>query len=146
MHPFVVIANSQGTDHVPTVVQSECHPYCQQKGLVKFCEMNNIQFQAYSPLGYGQFKSADEISVLENPVINAIGKKHGKSAAQTVLRWHVQRGIGTPPFSLKENELRENLTVGSWELDQEDMDEIAELDKNFHYLRPESWYGLPLWD
>ena len=50
--------------------------------------------------------------MLENPIINEVAMKHGKSAASTVLRWHVQCGIGVPPFSLKENELRENLTVG----------------------------------
>ena len=66
------------------------------------------------PGRYGEFKSDTEVSVLENPIINEIAKKHGKSAASTVLRWHIQGGIGVPPFSLKENELRENLTVGSW--------------------------------
>ena len=107
--------------------------------------MNNIAFQAYSPLGYGEFKSDDEISVLQNPVIAGIGAKYGKSTAEVVLRWHVQRGVSTPPFSLHENELRQNLTVGSWELSDEDMAEMATLDKDYHYLRPESWYGLPLW-
>jgi len=134
-----------GTDHVPAVVQSERHPYCQQTNLIKFCQMNGILFQGYSPLGYGEFKSDTEVSVLENPIINEIAKKHGKSAASTVLRWHIQGGIGVPPFSLKENELRENLTVGSWSLDEEDMAAIATVDKDFHYLRPEAWYGLPLW-
>lgn len=134
-----------GTDHVPSIVQSESHPYCQQTDLIKFCKMNGIQYQGYSPLGYGEFKSADEMSVLENPVIAEIGAKHGKSSASVVLRWHVQRGVGVPPFSLKENELRENLTVGSWALDDEDMEQIATLDKEFHYLRPDAWYGLPLW-
>jgi len=100
---------------------------------------------ADSPLGYGEFKSADEIAVLENPVIAKIGQKHGKSTAATVLRWHIQRGVCVPPFSLYENELRENLKVGDWALDEEDMVEIATLDKAYHYLRPEAWYGLPLW-
>jgi diketogulonate reductase-like aldo/keto reductase len=68
--------------------------------------MNNIQFQAYSPLGYGEFVSDDEIKVLDNPTIADIGKKHGKHPAAVVLRWHIQRGIATPPFSLYENELR----------------------------------------
>jgi len=136
----------QGTDHKPTVAQSECHPYCQQEGLVQFCKMNDIQFQAYSPLGYGEFVSDDEIKVLDNPTVAEIGKKHGKHPAAVVLRWHIQRGIATPPFSLYENELRANLTVGSWELDSADMEKMKGLDKSYHYLRPEAWYGLPLWD
>jgi len=135
----------QGTDRVPDIAQSESHPYCQQWGLLKFCQMNGIQMQGYSPLGYGEFKSADEVSVLSNPVIQAIGEKYGKSTAEVVLRWHYQRGVGTPPFSLKENELRMNLTVGSWELSGDDMEAMKSLDKDYHYLRPDSWYGLPLW-
>lgn len=135
----------KGTDYVPQVAQSESHPYCQQSGLLQFCKQNGIQFQAYSPLGYGEFKSADEVSVLENPVINSIAEKHGKSAAQVVLRWHIQRGVATPPFSLHENEMKQNLTVGQWALNDEDMEAIKSVDKDFHYLRPEAWYGLPLW-
>jgi len=134
-----------GTDTKPAVLQCESHPYCQQQQLIRMCEMNGIQFQAYSPLGYGEFKRDDEITVLANPVVAEIGKRYNKSTAAVVLRWHVQRGVATPPFSLFENELRENLTVGDWELDDEAMAQIAELDKDFHYLRPESWYGLPLW-
>jgi len=134
-----------GTDTKPAIVQSESHPYNQQTQLIDFCVMNGIQFQGYSPLGYGEFKSDDEVSVLDNPLIAKIGQKHGKSTAATVLRWHIQRGVCVPPFSLYENELRENLKVGDWALDEEDMVEIATLDKAYHYLRPEAWYGLPLW-
>eukprot|EP00039_Didymoeca_costata_P024602 m.10815 g.10815 ORF g.10815 m.10815 type:complete len:397 (+) comp4323_c0_seq1:100-1290(+) len=136
----------KGTDMIPHIVQCEGHPYCQQKGLLKYCQLNGIQFQAYSPLGYGLMAKDDEPTVLKNPEIEKIGKKYGKSIAATVLRWHVQRGVPVPPFSLNENELRENLLVGSWALDQEDMDKIATLDKAYHYLRPDEWYGLPYWD
>lgn len=135
----------KGTDYVPQIVQCESHPYCQQSGLIQMCEQNGIQFQAYSPLGYGEFKSDDEVSVLENPVVQKIASKHGKSTAQVVLRWHIQRGVPTPPFSLHENEMRQNLTVGSWALEDSDMEAMKSIDKDFHYLRPESWYGLPLW-
>lgn len=84
--------------------------------------------------------------MLQNPAIVSIAARYNKSAAAVVLRWHVQRGVATPPFSLYENELRENLTVGDWELDDDAMKEIADVDKDYHYLRPESWYGLPLWN
>lgn len=136
---------SCGSSVKPAIVQNECHPYNQQTQLIEYCEMNGIQFQGYSPLGYGEFVKDGEVKVLENPVLMRIGEKHGKSTAATVLKWHIQRGVSVPPFSLHENELRENLKVGDWELDQADMDEIATLDKDYHYLRPESWYGLPLW-
>lgn len=58
----------------------------------------------------------------------------------------VQRGVTTCSFSLKENELRENITVGSWRLDDADMELIKTLNRNHHYLDPKNWYGLPLWD
>jgi diketogulonate reductase-like aldo/keto reductase len=50
------------------------------------------------------------------------------------------------PFSLNENELRENLLVGTWELDEADMALIKTVDRRHHYLDPYNWYGLPLWD
>ncbi len=134
-----------GTDVIPHVVQSESHPFCQQWGLLDFCQNNGIQMQAYSPLGYGSFKSETERTVLTDPTLAKIGAKHGKSIASVCLRWCVQRGVATPPFSLKAEELAENLTVGSWELDEEDMNDIRTLDFDYHFLRPEAWYGLPLW-
>jgi len=136
---------AKGGGRTPSVVQVECHPYNQQIGLLKYCRMNKIAFQPYSPLGYGAFKGDDEVTVLQNPVLGEIAKQHDKSTAQVVLRWHIQRGVNTCPFSLHENELRQNLSVGDWELSEEDMATIATIDKQFHYLRPDSWYGLPLW-
>lgn len=86
------------------------------------------------------------MKVLECPEILAIGAKHQKSAAQVCLQWTVQRGVATMPMSLHEDELRQNLTVGTWALDEEDMDAMARLDKDYHYLNPNDWYGLPLWN
>jgi len=111
-----------------------------------FCKQNGIQFQAYSPLGYGAFVREGEVRVLECPEIKEIGARHGKTAAQVCLQWTVQRGVATMPMSLHEAELRQNLTVGTWALDAADMDKMASLDKNYHYLNPQDWYGLPLWD
>jgi diketogulonate reductase-like aldo/keto reductase len=83
---------------------------------------------------------------MRDPVITAIAEKHGVSAAQVCLRWTNQRGVATMPFSLKENEMKENLDIWKFTLTDEDMDQIATLDKGFHYLRPDDWFGLPLWD
>ena len=135
-----------GTDTVPHVLQCESHPYQQQKRLLGFCKKNNIQFQAYSPLGYGEFAGADEVRVLQSPTVLAVAEKHSKSAAQVCLQWTVQRGVPTMPMSLKAHELAENLSVGTWALDEDDMQQMAALDKNYHYLDPQDWYGLPLWN
>ena len=101
---------------------------------------------AYSPLGYGSFAGEGVPHVLANPAIAEIAAKHGKSPAQVCLQWCVQRGVNTMPFSLHERELRENLTAGSWALDSADMDKMRALDMGFHYLNPQEWYGLPLWN
>ena len=141
-----------GTDVKPAVVQHESHPYCQQWGLLKYCQMLNIQFQAYSPLGYGEFVGADEIKVLEHPVLQDIAERHGLprnpgGVAAVCLQWCTQRGVATMPMTLKENEMEGNLKTGSLlTLSDEDMTKIRGLDRSYHYLRPEQWYGLPYWD
>ena len=89
-----------GTKVKPAVVQHESHPYLQQWGLLQYCKMNNIQFQAYSPLGYGEFVGKDEIKVLEHPVLQDIAVKHGLdkskgSVAAVCLQWCTQRGVAT---------------------------------------------------
>ena len=66
--------------------------------------------------------------------------------AQVCLRWTNQRGVATMPFSLKENEMKENLDIWKFTLDDGDMAEIEKIDKGHHYLRPGDWFGLPLWD
>lgn len=131
--------------HIPSVLQCESHPYLQQWDLITYCQRMGIQFQAYSPLGYGEFKGDTELFPLKDPLLEKIAKKHGVSTAQVCLRWTNQRGVATMPFTLKENEMLENLDIWKFTLDSEDMEAIKTLDKNHHYLRPASWYGLPYW-
>lgn len=141
-----------GTDTKPQVVQHESHPYCQQWGLLQYCKMNDIQFQAYSPLGYGEFVPEGEVRVLENPVLQKIAEKHGRGTgpggvAAVCLAWQVvHRGVATMPLTFKENEMEGNLSTGTLTLDKEDLAEIRKLDRGHHYLRPQDWYGLPYWE
>lgn len=130
----------------PAVVQCESHPYLQQTPLVDHCRNLGIQFQAYSPLGYGEFKGEHEIWPLGDAAILGVAAKHGVSAAQVCLRWTYQRGVCTMPMTIKESEMRQNLDIFNFELDDEDNAAIAKLEQRHHYLRPEDWYGLPLWD
>mmetsp|Transcript_34687 Transcript_34687/g.75984 ORF Transcript_34687/g.75984 Transcript_34687/m.75984 type:complete len:159 (+) Transcript_34687:81-557(+) len=130
---------------MPSLLQCESHPYLQQDGLINYCRMQGIQFQAYSPLGYGEFKGDTEISPVLDEVIKEIAAKHSVSAAQVCLRWTNQRGVATMPFTLKENEMVENLNIFDFTLDDNDMQRMQGLDLGHHYLRPEAWYGLPYW-
>ncbi|MGA9326337.1 MAG: aldo/keto reductase [Salegentibacter sp.] len=126
------------TDHNPELNQVELHPYLQQKDLLEFCDRNNINMTAYSPLGSGdrakEMKAEDEPSLLENETIKKIAKKHGASAGQVLIKWSVDRGTAVIPKSTNEKRIKENLKSIDVELDQEDMKEIAKLDRHFRYV------------
>src|SRR5690625_3961608 len=107
----------------PTVNQVECHPYLQQNELKQFCKENDILLEAYSPLMNGQ-------TVLQDEVIGQLAEKHGKTAAQIILRWHLQTDVIVIPKTVTPSHMSENLDVFDFELSQEDMDKIASLDKN----------------
>ena len=126
------------TDHAPEMNQIELHPYLQQNELLGFCSEHGINVTAYSPLGSGdrseEMKAEDEPSLLENPVINKIAKKHGASAGQILIKWSEQRGTAVIPKSTNEGRIKENLRSAGFQLDKEDMKEIADLDYHFRYV------------
>ncbi len=108
---------------MPAVNQVECHPYLQQKELRAFCEKNGIEVQAYSPLMNGK-------TVLQDPVIQEIATKYGKTPAQIILRWHLQNDILIIPKTVTPSRMKENLDLFSFELSETDLDKINELDRN----------------
>lgn len=129
------------TEHTPEMNQVELHPYLQQKKLLEFCKKHDINMTAYSPLGSGdrpdRMKADDEPSLLDNPVINKIADKHGASAGQILIKWSEQRGTGVIPKSTNEDRIKDNLKSAEYELDEEDMNEIADLDKHYRYVTGE---------
>lgn len=118
----------------PSVLQVESHPYLVQAKLLRYCQQESIAMTAFSPLGapsyipLGMATVGD--SVLEHPVVVGIAKSHGKSPAQVVLRWGVQRGTSVIPKSSNPDRLRENLDVDGFVLSQEEMGRIEALDRN----------------
>lgn len=106
----------------PMINQVEYHPRLTQKELQAFCQDNGIQIEAWSPLMQGQ--------LLDNPVIQEIAHKHGKSVAQIIIRWDLQNGVITIPKSTKEHRIIENSSVFDFELSNEDMESINELNQN----------------
>lgn len=108
---------------VPVVNQVECHPYLQQKELKAFCQKHNIVVEAWSPL----FRGGE---LLEEPILQEIGKKHNKSVAQVILRWHIQEGSIVIPKSVTPSRIVENFTIFDFTLDLEDLAAIAKLDRN----------------
>jgi len=110
---------------VPAVNQIEVHPYFQQPQLQNMNREHGILSQAWSPIGGITFYRGGDKSTLEDPVILAIAAAHGKSAAQVMLRWHLQEGRSVIPKSVKPARIAENFDVFDFELPPE---EIARID------------------
>ena len=110
---------------VPAVNQIEFHPYLVQPELLKFCQSNQIQVEAWSPLMQGHIVSV--------PTIKDMAKKYNKSEAQIVLRWDLQHGVVTIPKSVNPKRITENMQIFDFELSQEDMDALDALDKGKHF-------------
>ena len=105
----------------PAVNQIELHPYFQQRDKRDFLKQNGIQIESYSPLGSGK--------VLNDQTVAAIGRKHGKSVAQTIIRWHLQQGLIVIPKSTHADRMQDNFAVFDFELDDADLKQLAALDK-----------------
>lgn len=109
------------TSVVPAVNQVELHPLFQQAEVRAVNAGHGIVTEAWSPLGSGK-------GLLEIPTVLAIARKHGRTAAQTVLRWHLQLGNVAIPKSVTPSRITENFEVFDFELDAEDLAALAALD------------------
>jgi diketogulonate reductase-like aldo/keto reductase len=114
---------------VPAVNQIEVHPYFQQREVQAFGAEHGILSQAWSPIGGITFyRDSGHTSTLTDPVIGAIAEAHGKSAAQVMLRWHLQQGRSAIPKSTKPARIAENFDVFDFALTGEQMIAIDALD------------------
>lgn len=111
----------------PAVLQTEVHPYYQEKGLKEFLSEQKMYIQAWYPLGHG------DRALLEEPLFAELGKKYGKSNAQIILRWHIQDGNIVIPGSKNPTHIKDNFALFDFELTEEEMARIAALDKNTRY-------------
>lgn len=104
---------------MPMVNQVEFHPQLAQPELLKFCKENGIQVEAWGPLMQGK--------VFEVELFKELSEKYNRSISQLVLRWDIQMGVVTIPKSIKLNRIEENYKIFDFEISQEDMERIAEL-------------------
>jgi diketogulonate reductase-like aldo/keto reductase len=107
--------------HRPAVNQVEIHPYCRDPALESFCAEHDIVVTAYAPFASGAF------DMLRDPVLTAIAERHGKTAGQVVLRWHVQSGRTALPKTSKAERMAENLDIYDFELSDEELQRIDAL-------------------
>jgi diketogulonate reductase-like aldo/keto reductase len=111
---------------MPVVNQIEMHVFMQQRETREYCQRHNIAIEAYSPLAHGR--------VMNNPVIQAIADKHGKSYAQIMLRWCVDKGAIPLPKSVTPKRLKENFGIFEFKLDKQDLDQLDSLDQKMRTL------------
>lgn len=106
----------------PAVNQIETHPFNQQIETEKFLQENKVQIESWGPFAEGKN------NLFHNEILATIGAKYGKSVAQIVLRWLIQRGIIAIPKSVRKERMAENFNIFDFELSEQDMQEIATLD------------------
>jgi 2,5-diketo-D-gluconate reductase A len=108
-------------DVVPAVNQIELHPYFQNREVASFCEENGIEIEAWSPIAQGD--------VIDDPVAEEIADQTGKTPAQVVLRWHIQKGYIVFPKSTTPKRIEENFQIFDFELSDQQMERIDSLDR-----------------
>jgi alcohol dehydrogenase (NADP+) len=141
----------------PELNQVELHPYLQQTELVEFCQQHGVHMTAYSPLGSpdrpDSLKADNEPVLMEDPTIVAIASHHGISPAQVLIAWAIHRGTAVIPKSVNPKRIEQNLAAANVSLTDEDMQQIAKLDRHRRYVDGTIWvveggpYTLAnLWD
>lgn len=111
----------------PTVLQTEVHPYFQEKELKRFLSNEGIMIQSWYPLGHG------DKSLLREPLFSKLGKKYGKSNAQIILRWHIQAGNIVIPGSKSPAHIQDNFDLFDFSLNQDEMEQISAMDQKKRY-------------
>ena len=112
---------------VPQFIQVEAHPYFTQQELRRTLDRYGIRLMSWYPLGHGNR------ALISEPVFAELGKKYGKTPAQVILRWHTRMGFAVIPGSKNVDHIRDNLDILDFDLTDEEMAEIAKLDKGVRY-------------
>jgi 2,5-diketo-D-gluconate reductase A len=110
-------------EHKPVINQIEVHPWLTQENVLEYDNAHSILTQAWSPLARGQ--------ILEEETLTTLANRHGKSVAQIVLRWHIQREVAVIPKSNSKQRIIENMNVFDFELSAAEVETITAMNKNY---------------
>ena len=124
-YPHVLADFCETVEVKPAVNQVELHPFFQQKEALALMKEYGIVPEAWGPFAEGKH------GIFTHPVLTAIGKKHGKTAAQVALRWNLQRGVVVIPKSVHKDRMEQNMAVWDFALTGEEMAEIEKLDLGY---------------
>ena len=114
----------------PAVPQIECHPYAQRLAMREKAKSHNIQVECWFPLGGAMSNGA----LLKDPTIMEIAKAHGKTAAQVILRWHIQEGFSVIPGASNPDYIKENIDIFDFTLTDDEMAEMRGLNKERRFF------------
>ena len=114
----------------PAVLQMECHPYAQRLAVREKAKTHNIQVECWFPLGGAMSNGA----LLKDPTIMEIAKAHGKTAAQVILRWHIQEGFSVIPSASNPDYIKENIDIFDFTLTDDEMAEMRGLNKERRFF------------
>lgn len=114
---------------LPAVAQVEAHPYCQQTELKNYLNSIGTAMMAWYPLGHGNKE------LIQEPLFTKLANKYNKSNAQIILRWHTQVGNIVIPGTKNPAHMKENLAVFDFTLTEQELELIAQLDKNSPYFK-----------
>ena len=119
---------SHNTRVIPAVNQIEAHPYTPQTEAIRIMQELGVQAEAWGPLAEGRN------GLFTDDILTGIGRKYNKSAAQVVLRWHLQHGIVAIPKSVHRQRMEENFNIEDFMLTPEDMTAIASMNTGYNTI------------
>lgn len=121
------------SDVLPMVNQIEIHPLNTEKELINYCKQQDIQLEAYCPLGLMKEQ------ITKNETLINLTRKYNKSIPQIILRWDIQNGIIPLPKSTKTSRLKENIDIFDFQLEEKEIEEIDLLNQNYKIYEPEKF-------